>query len=733
MHLPFVENKGQVTDPNVAYVADTFACRVSVTKDGQIVYGLPGNKEDKRHGLKIKERLLGESVKTRVSGRISHGAKVSYYPGRDKSRWRSNVPTYEQVSLGQVAPGIEMALCARGQNVEKLFFVEPGANPTDIQLTVEGAKDLSVKENGELELVTASGVMRFSKPIAYQEIDGKRSMVGVGYLVSKNTYGFALGDYDPSQKLVIDPLITVFPISHNMDDNLIMALAVDGDGNIYAAGDSADQLVVFKLDSKLEKMLASIYFSEWANYCHDLIRCMALDSMGNVVVAGSTWNQDFPITEGCHDNRLSHPPYYHGPEWFVTKLSADLQTIVASTFVGGDYMDKLNAMVLDANDNVFVAGYSVTGQTDEQQFPVTPDAFDVTPINYYQHQGAIAKLDNNLSKVLAATYLGGHECDKMECEDAVHCLAIDADGNLWAAGRTTYPDFPVTDDSFDPTYNGEGDVFLSKLDPDLSQLLMSTHIGGLENEAPSDILFDDQGNLFLLGWTYSSDFPIPDGGYQPDHGHNEEDGFILKMTASGNEILAGTFIGAAYDGSGKGDDVPTAMAFSADGGTLHVVGRTESATFPTTADCFNNVIDNGDTSVTGSDVIGPTRDSDDPNWGDGFLVTFSTDLTQLIYSTFVGGDSCDYFDDVVVNGSDIIIAGETQSLDFPMAIDDMSENYSRGILLRFSDTATTPTDPSDTDNPENTDDSGNGGGDSGGGDGGGGGCFVTTSAANSHK
>ena len=106
LHLPFVENKGQVADPKVAFVADTFACRVSVTRDGQIIYGLPADIKSKAPGVTIKERLVGDGAKIQVRGQGGDGAKVSYFPGRDASQWRRNVPTYEQIRLGHVAPGI---------------------------------------------------------------------------------------------------------------------------------------------------------------------------------------------------------------------------------------------------------------------------------------------------------------------------------------------------------------------------------------------------------------------------------------------------------------------------------------------------------------------------------------------------------------------------------------------------------------------------------------------------
>jgi hypothetical protein len=265
----------------------------------------------------------------------------------------------------------------------------------------------------------------------------------------------------------------------------------------------------------------------------------------------------------------------------------------------------------------------------------------------------VARLDNSLSPLLAATYLGGNEFSNKlyQNEDIAYCLAIDDDGNVWVAGRTHQPDFPVTQGSLDQTHNGGDDVFFSKLDPDLSRLFISTFIGG------------------------------------------------------------------TYDGSGYGDDVPSAMALSADNSVLRVVGRTESENFPTTPNCFDSLIDVDGTVYRPAGVIerhDPANGDQEPSdYGDGFYMVLNGNLANLVYSTFIGGDSCEYLDAILINGDDIIVAGQTTSLVFPgITTDDVHQLY-RGVLLRFRDeTGETPPGGSNSNSV---------GGSSGGG---GGGCFA---------
>jgi hypothetical protein len=295
-----------------------------VTRNGEIIYSRP----HKKSTIEIKERLLGPQVKINVGGKEKHTAKVSYYKGSDPSQWHTNLPSYGRVGLGRMAPGIRVELKAHGHNVEKLFYLSPGADPTRIRLAVEGAQALKVNPGGELELATPAGAMRFTKPVAYQQIDGKNRNVTVRYhRIGPHSYGFELGDYDSARELVIDPLVQMFPLNAEYPESSAMLnVAADATGNIYSAGYHGNKLAIIKLDSLLETLLGASYIENSgggtrADYENDIIRALALDKQGNVFVAGGTENRDFPVTPGGYDtdivdgNRFGHVSNYG----FVTK------------------------------------------------------------------------------------------------------------------------------------------------------------------------------------------------------------------------------------------------------------------------------------------------------------------------------------------------------------------------------------------------------------------------------
>ena len=108
---------------------------------------------------------------------------MSYFKGKDPSKWKTGLPTYEGVDLGEVYTGIKLKLRAYGGSVEKLFYVGPGKDPGEIRIKVKGADSLKVNARGELEVQTGLGPVVFSRPKAFQMEGDRKEDVEVAYLV----------------------------------------------------------------------------------------------------------------------------------------------------------------------------------------------------------------------------------------------------------------------------------------------------------------------------------------------------------------------------------------------------------------------------------------------------------------------------------------------------------------------------------------------------------------------
>ncbi|MEF9427435.1 MAG: hypothetical protein L0956_09825, partial [Candidatus Mariimomonas ferrooxydans] len=206
LQIPFIENKGQI-DEKVRFYVNTFAGTVFITDKGEILYNLINTEAESQEtkAVMIKESS-GSLKKSEVKGINKAETKVNYFVG-DKDRWKRDIPTWQEVSIGEVYEGIELKLRAYGNSVEKLFEVHPQGSVSEIKLKIEGSKGLRAGKDGELEIETELGTVKFTKPVAYQEINGRRVEVAAAYRISQSEYGFQVGDYDRSKTLIIDPVL----------------------------------------------------------------------------------------------------------------------------------------------------------------------------------------------------------------------------------------------------------------------------------------------------------------------------------------------------------------------------------------------------------------------------------------------------------------------------------------------------------------------------------------------
>lgn len=196
LQIPFIKNESQIKDKRVKYYAHTFAGTVFVT-DNEIVYGLKG--------WAVKESFLN-TKKTKAEGINLAETKVSYFKGSNSKNWIINIPTFNEISLGEVYKNITLKLKAYGRNVEKMFIIETGGNPEEIAVKVEGAKGLKVNKHSELEIETGIGRVKMTKPVAYQVIEGQKVLISCQYCKKSNlAYGFKVKGYNRCYPLIIDP------------------------------------------------------------------------------------------------------------------------------------------------------------------------------------------------------------------------------------------------------------------------------------------------------------------------------------------------------------------------------------------------------------------------------------------------------------------------------------------------------------------------------------------------
>ncbi|HXA51982.1 MAG TPA: SBBP repeat-containing protein [Candidatus Acidoferrum sp.] len=276
-------------------------------------------------------------------------------------------------------------------------------------------------------------------------------------------------------RIAVDPAGAAYILTHSDNVSSVTRLTPDGD----------------KVYSKPLGVLAS---------------ALAVDSNGNVYAAGSA-GQDFVTTPGAYKTKLTIGTCRRGidgrvpvtcPDAFVTKLRSD-GGVAYATYLGGSGADQARAIAVDSQGDVWI-----TGDTESPDFPATRGALDsrfhgeidLGPMSY--GDAFVAKLDATGSNLLYSTYLGG------SAPDFGFAIAIDNKDAAYVAGATQSPDFPVTPGALQQVYGGAGtplpgpggDAFVTKFSAS-GALSYSTFLGGPQTESANVIAVDAQGEAYV--------------------------------------------------------------------------------------------------------------------------------------------------------------------------------------------------------------------------------------------
>lgn len=285
-------------------------------------------------------------------------------------------------------------------------------------------------------------------------------------------------------------------------------------------------------------LLASTYIG---GTDRDACRGVAIDSNGDILLAGFSFSTDFPVTAGTFQTVKSSID-----DGALVKIPADMTSIIWSTFMGGNGSERALAVSLDSNDNPVMAGF--THSTD---FPTTTGALQE---NHNSGMDAfVTKFNNADGTRLWATYLGGNGSD-----DGIS-VALDASDNPVVTGYTSSTNFPVNNLGYDSTANGGTDIFVSRLAADGSSLLWGTYLGGSGDETGMEVAIDGDDNPVVTGMTDDGSFPVSSWAY--DTTHNGGDDAILARFDTGDANLSVT---ASNSGIGCGTSTVITFGYTPD-------------------------------------------------------------------------------------------------------------------------------------------------------------------------
>jgi hypothetical protein len=632
---------------------------------------------NKGHALKFKFQnitqcavgnFLPEQTSPATAASVESSERLpwnnNYFFGSNSDKWAPDCGNYQRVALKDVWSGIDVVWRGVGKAVEYDFVVTPGADASQIRVECLGlTDDLDATADGEeLLLPTSLGVLRQVIPEAFQiDADGSSQEVKVEFTVWGGCFfGISLPEgHDPGKPLVVDPLVYSTYLGGS-DQEDPTALCPDGAGGVVVTGDTrsddfptTDGAYQSNYEGGSKAFIASlnaegsalIYCTYLGGSRNDHPKALCPDGDGGVVVAGNTSSNDFPTTDGAYQRN-------HGGDnldAFIARLNADGNDLIYSTYLGASRGENASALCPDGDGGVVVAGF-----TYSDDFPTTDGAYQSDSDDSYE--AFITNLNAEGSDLIYSTFLGGGTYD------VANAICPDGDGGVFVAGMTRSDgenSFPTTDGAYQREFGGIEDVFISRLNADGSDLIYSTFLGGSDRDYAFALSPDNDGGVIVGGKTRSGDFPVTEGAYQENIGENY-DAFITHLNGDGSELIYSTYIG------GNNSDVANALCPDGVGGVV-VAGYSWSDDFPTTEDAYQRDFGGG---------------SSHP-----FIACLNGDGSDLIYSTFLGGNSGrEEATALCPDGANgVIVTGTTYSNDFPTTEGAFDESFNGACDVFITD------------------------------------------------
>jgi uncharacterized protein (TIGR03437 family) len=585
--------------------------------------------------------------RTMPQGSEALTARSNYYLGADPSQWRTGVPNYGRVRYAGVFRGVNLEIHGRGGEVEYDWVVNPGADPRAIYFSIEGAHG-SLDSGGNLDLMTAQGIVRQTRPHAYQA--GRE--IPVQFLLRDDQIRFLVGDYDTSRPLLIDPVLVVntsfggsaiqvnLPGAHGSLSDTGTGIATDSVGNIYVTGTAFStnfplvnpignsapspctgvcgfqSIFVTKLTPDGKTLLYSTYIGTPLTSSPGVLPtlltpALAVDPSGIAYLTGAASGANFPGVAATAG----------GMDAFVMRINPAGQWM-STLLLGGSGDDAGTSIALGTAGAVYLAGI-----THSSDFPVSPGAYRTPAPGSTNVFAAKITFAAGMSGTVSYSLLAG--------PGNTATVSVDAGGNAYLAASATSNSWQTTRGVFQPICAGQNcsDIVLAKFDPQGKQLIYCTYLGGSQTETLGGARVDSSGDLYVAGSTNSSDFPVSESAFQTQFPTKSASGgftgFVAKLNQYGTGLTYSTYFGAS------GSDQALSLAVDP-AGNAYVGGSTTSPNLPVSHPVQATPVNGSCSIYTPS---GTTPNGEVACARGGFLAVLNPSGTGILWSTYLGSSA----------------------------------------------------------------------------------------------
>jgi hypothetical protein len=454
------------------------------------------------------------------------GLNHSLHPTNSfRGKTYQRIENYTRLRRTGVYPGIDLVYYSRNGELEYDFEIAPGADPSPIALTFEGADSVRLNDHGDLVLALGSKELIERAPCVYQRrASGELVTVEGSYRIGDDhKVRFHLGNYDRSAQLVVDPSVVYVAFLAGSSGDVGVSVGTDPQGYIYVGGytysgdfplgglsynptlyGGADCFII-KIDPYASDPTLVIVYSTYFGGVtgNDFLTAMKVDQAGICYFTGNTDSTDFPVSGAPYSATLTNLTHA-----FMTALDTTQDSIygeIYSTYFGGTTGNESGNGIFQLNGFIYITGY--TNSTD------MPTAGGFQGSIAGSDDAFVAKFDptqQGQASLIFASYLGGG------AQDWGRDIAVDTNGLIYITGYTFSSDMPYTSNAYEK-YAGGGDAFLAVIDPNQSVVDYCTSFGGSTGyDEGTKLLVDLDGtHVTIAGYTLSTDLPVTQNAYQP--------------------------------------------------------------------------------------------------------------------------------------------------------------------------------------------------------------------------
>ncbi|SDT37621.1 Beta-propeller repeat-containing protein [Paenibacillaceae bacterium GAS479] len=529
----------------------------------------PDSSAHQREVWGLRLHFNGAQKEVSIDGQERLDGVKNYFRGSEPSLWHTDVPTFGKLSYTGLYPGIDMLFYFHESQLEFDFMIAPGAHPNHISLEFEGCDEIKIGEEGQLFIFVDSHFILLKAPSIYQFDDlGNKIPLAGGYIRRENgQIGFEVCDsYNLEAPLVIDPVLAYSTFLGGNDTSEGLGITVDNSGSAYVTGYTF--ATNFPTQGPIQGSLAGssdVFITKFSPAGNTLIystylggsnsdqgTSIAVDIAGNAYVTGFTSSADFPVLNAY---QAVAPANQNA---FISQINASGSTLLYSTYLGGGDIDSGAGIAVDTLGNIYV-----TGVTISSDFPLMnpfQSSFSFVNTTFLTK---LVPTASPLSQLIYSTYFGG--------TTLATGLAVDSADQAIIAGYTANNVIPIVN-AVQPVFGGGSlDAFVAKFTPSGTALVYSTYIGGNDDDLALGMALDLAGNVYVTGYTFSTNFPISNPVQAALGGGR--DAFVVKLNASGSAFIYSTYLGGSDDEQGY------AVATDPFGST-YVTGFTLSNNFP---------------------------------------------------------------------------------------------------------------------------------------------------------